>query len=66
MNRFVHAGLSSANVGAPVNSNANWGLCPGESASGIVVGAWDFARLNRRYARHLKAWRSARAACSAI
>ena len=28
--------------------------CAGESDAEIVAGAWDFARLNRRYARHLK------------
>jgi len=29
--------------------------CAGESDEEIVVGAWDFERINRRYARHLKA-----------
>ena len=29
--------------------------CAGESATEIVAGAWDFERINRRYARHLKA-----------
>ncbi len=28
--------------------------CAGESDAEIVVGAWDFERINRRYARHLK------------
>lgn len=28
--------------------------CAGESDAEIVVGAWDFGRINRRYARHLK------------
>ena len=28
--------------------------CAGESDAEIVAGAWDFERLNRRYARHLK------------
>jgi phenylacetic acid degradation operon negative regulatory protein len=28
--------------------------CAGESDGEIVAGAWDFARINRRYARHLK------------
>jgi len=37
-----------------VNKNANRGLCPGESDAEIIVGAWDFERINRRYARHLK------------
>ena len=29
--------------------------CAGESDAEIVAGAWDFERINRRYARHLKA-----------
>src|SRR5207247_647662 len=29
--------------------------CAGESDAEIVAGAWDFAQINRRYARHLKA-----------
>jgi phenylacetic acid degradation operon negative regulatory protein len=28
--------------------------CAGESAAEIVAGAWDFERINHRYARHLK------------
>ena len=28
--------------------------CAGESDAEIVAGAWDFERINRRYARHLK------------
>ncbi len=28
--------------------------CAGESDADIVAGAWDFERINRRYARHLK------------
>ena len=28
--------------------------CAGESDADIVTGAWDFERINRRYARHLK------------
>ena len=28
--------------------------CAGESDTEIVAGAWDFERINRRYARHLK------------
>ena len=28
--------------------------CAGESVAEIVAGAWDFERINRRYARHLK------------
>ena len=28
--------------------------CAGESDAEIVSGAWDFERINRRYARHLK------------
>ena len=28
--------------------------CAGESAAEIVAGAWDFERINQRYARHLK------------
>jgi len=28
--------------------------CAGESDAVIVAGAWDFGRINRRYARHLK------------
>ncbi len=28
--------------------------CAGESDGEIVAGAWDFERINRRYARHLK------------
>jgi hypothetical protein len=28
--------------------------CAGESGAEIVAGAWDFERINRRYARHLK------------
>ena len=28
--------------------------CAGESDAEIVGGAWDFGRINRRYARHLK------------
>ena len=28
--------------------------CAGESDAEIVAGAWDFARINHRYARHLK------------
>ncbi len=28
--------------------------CAGESDAKIVAGAWDFERINRRYARHLK------------
>jgi phenylacetic acid degradation operon negative regulatory protein len=28
--------------------------CAGESDREIVAGAWDFERINRRYARHLK------------
>jgi DNA-binding transcriptional regulator PaaX len=28
--------------------------CAGESVAEIVAGAWDFAHINRRYARHLK------------
>src|SRR5207244_5519242 len=28
--------------------------CAGESDPEIVAGAWDFERINRRYARHLK------------
>jgi phenylacetic acid degradation operon negative regulatory protein len=28
--------------------------CAGESDEDIVAGAWDFERINRRYARHLK------------
>jgi phenylacetic acid degradation operon negative regulatory protein len=28
--------------------------CAGESDAQIIVGAWDFERINRRYARHLK------------
>jgi len=28
--------------------------CAGESDAEIVTGAWDFERINRRYARHLK------------
>jgi phenylacetic acid degradation operon negative regulatory protein len=28
--------------------------CAGESDADLVAGAWDFGRINRRYARHLK------------
>ena len=28
--------------------------CAGESDTEIIAGAWDFERINRRYARHLK------------
>src|SRR6266699_4484478 len=28
--------------------------CAGETDEEIVAGAWDFERINRRYARHLK------------
>jgi hypothetical protein len=28
--------------------------CAGESDGEIVAGAWDFGRINQRYARHLK------------
>ena len=28
--------------------------CAGESDAEIVAGAWDFERINRRYAKHLK------------
>jgi len=42
--------VPSVNIICPAPQRA----CAGESDAEIVAGAWDFERINRRYARHLR------------